>query len=388
MTEADRRRVWTAVLFVAVASGGAALQARGALVPTFEVAFRVSEVQLGLLTPVATLGFVGPVVVVGVLAGRLPMRATVATGLALSGATLFLLGTASSFVSLLAFVGLRSAAVGLVRGLDRPILSRLYPESRGRVFTLEAMAWAVGATLGPVLATAALALGSWRLTYYALGTVFLAVAVVAWHAEFPTGAGTESAFTLADFRPLFDRPAVVGMSLTVILVGGIESTFFAWLPYYAADFLPRTAANVSLSAFLAAYVPGRFAFSRVADRYDPPDVVLGAAAALALLLAVLFGVGPMPTLPFLAGVFAAGFFVSACFPLLLTWGVTAVPEFTGPVNALAMVAGQVGFLVAPATVGVLAERFSIGTAMLVEVAMALALVVLLAGRRARRAVRA
>lgn len=368
-------------MFLAVGVGGASLQARGALVPSFQAAFGLSEGQLGLLTPVGTLGFVGPVVVVGLLAGRVDVKRVLVGGLVLAGLGLALLGTAPTYLALLGFLALQSAALGVFRGLDRPILSHLHPEDRGRAFTRETMAWAVGATLGPFLVTAALAVGTWRWAYYALGAAFLPVAALAWRLEFPADVVDERAFVPGDVRALLGRPAIVGMGVALVLVGGVESTFFTWLPYYATGFLPRAAANLALSAYLAAYVPGRLGFSVLADRASPPDVVLVAAVALVALLAVLFGAGDLGRLPFFALVFAAGLFVSGFFPLLLTWGVKAAPSYTGPVNAFAMVSGQVGFLLVPATVGVLAERYAIGAAMLVQVALAAALVALLGGRR-------
>ncbi len=380
-TDARTRRVWTAVVFLAVAAGGAALQARGALVPSFQTAFTVSESQLGLITPLGTIGFVGPVVIVGVLAGRLDIKRTLVIGLVLTGAGLMLIGVAPSFVALLAFVAVQSAALGIVRALDRPILSHLHPENRGRMFSLETMAWAVGATLGPFLVTWVLTVGEWRLTYYLLGLPYLVIAVLAWRSGFPDHVTSERSFSREDFRPLLSRPTILGMGLALILVGGIESTIFSWYPYYVTQFLPRSAANLALSVYLAAYVPGRLGFSFLADRASPPDVVLVAATALVALLAVLFGVDGLGRLPFFAVTFGVGFFVSGFFPLLLTWGVEVAPDYTGPVNAVAMVAAQVGFLIVPAAVGVLADVYSIGQAMLVVLGLAVCLMALLGGRR-------
>jgi MFS family permease len=379
-------RAWTAVVFAAVAVGGAALQARGALVPSFATAFGLSESQLGLITPVATLGFVGPVVAVGVLAGRVDVRRTFAAGVFLAGVTIALAGLAPTYAVLLALVALQSATNGVIRGLDRPILGHLHPDSRGRVFTRETMVWAVGATLGPFLVTAAIAAGSWRFTFFALGGLFVVVALAVRRLEFPVSGLDERPLAVADVRPLLREPAVLGMVAVMVLVGGIESTFFTWLPYYASDFLPRSAANLALSVYLAAYVPGRLGFSLLADRASPPDLVLVAGAVLLGVLVLLFGAGPTGRLPFYLLTFGAGLFVSGVFPLTLTWGVEASPTYTGPINAVAMVSVQVGFFVVPATVGVLAEATTIGTAMLVQVALAGGLVAFLGGRRLAGAV--
>ena len=376
------------MVFAAVAVGGAALQARGALVPSFRTGFGVSEGQLGLLTPAGTIGFVGPVVLVGVLAGRLDIKLVATLGLALSGLLLLAIGTAPTFAVLLALVAVRSAALGLFRALDRPILSHLYPEERGRAFTRETMAWAVGATLGPFVVTAALAYADWRWTYFLLGAAYLPLAVAAWRLELPADIANERSFAVDDLWALLGEPVLLAMGLALVLVGGIESTFFTWYPYYASGFFPRSTANLALSVYLAAYVPGRLGFSLIADRISPPDILLAASAVLLGLLAVLFGTGGFARVPFFGLTFLAGLFVSGFFPLLLTWGVGAAPDFTGPINAFALVAARTGFFLVPAAVGLLAEATSIGAAMLVQVGLAGTLIALLGGRRLLLAARA
>ena len=369
------------MLFLAVAVTGIALQARGALVPSFQTVFRVSESELGLLTPLGTIGFVGPLLVLSVLAGRIDIKRALVFGLVLTAGGLALIGLAPNYGALLGFIAIQSAALGVVRALDRPILSHLHPDSRGRVFNLQTMTWAVGATLGPFLVTWTLAIGSWRLIYYLLGLAFLPIALSAWRLEFPADVVSEQSFSRADIRPLVTRPTIVAMCLGLVLVGGIESTFFSWYAYYATGFLPRSDANLALSVYLLGYVPGRFGFSLLADRISPPDVVLVAATLLVGLLAVLFGAGGLDRLAFFAVTFAVGVFVSGFFPLLLTWGIEVAPTYTGPVNAVAMVSTQAGFLTVPATVGILADAYSIESAMLVQVALAALLVCLLGGRR-------
>lgn len=369
------------VIFFAVSVSGAALQARGALIPSFQTVFRVSAGQLGLITPIGTLGLVGPLVVVGALAGYLDIQRSVVIGLLMAASGLVLIGISPDFLALLLFIGLQSAAMGVFRALDRPILSHLHPDNRGQVFSLETMAWAVGATAGPFLVTWTLIHGEWRVTYYLLGIAYLPIALLAWHLDFPDEVVRERSISRSEVRSLLRRPVILGMGVGLILVGGIESTFFTWLPYYVTEFLPRSAANLALSIYLAAYIPGRLVFSFLADWVSPPDVVLVAATLLVGLLVILFGVGGLDRLPFYAVIFASGLFVSGFFPLLLTWGIETAPTYTGPINAFAMVSGQVGFFVVPATVGVLAELYSIETAMLIQVVLAVLMVLLLGARR-------
>lgn len=379
MTDRRERLLWTGALFAFAAIDGLALQARGALFVSFRETFGVSEGQLGLITPAGTVGFVLVVVAAGALAGRIDIRRWLLVGVVGSTAGFLLMGAAPSFAILLAMVFVRSVSTGAFRGLDRPVLSHLYPTARGRVFNLHTMAWAAGATLGPLAVVLFVALGNWRYTYVFLAALLVPVFVVVWRLELPASVDDERSFARSDVRGLLGHRAVVVMSLALVLVGGIESTFFTWLPYYAAQFYSQGLANAVLSVYLAAYVPGRYAYSRVTGRVHYPTTVLVSGVALLLALAVTFrsagGYG------MLAGIFLVGFLVSGLFPTLLAWGVDAVPEFTGPINAVALTAAQVGFFVFPATVGLLAEAYSIERAMLLQLGLTAVLVcTVVAGR--------
>ena len=65
MEEGRNRTYWLIGIFSFVAISGAAIQARGALVPTFETYFAVSKSELGLVTPVGTVGFVAAMLWIG-----------------------------------------------------------------------------------------------------------------------------------------------------------------------------------------------------------------------------------------------------------------------------------------------------------------------------------
>ncbi|MFB6128284.1 MAG: hypothetical protein ABEJ47_00840 [Halorhabdus sp.] len=67
--------------------------------------------------------------------------------------------------------------------------------------------------------------------------------------------------------------------------------------------------------------------------------------------------------------------------VLISMGIEARPSVTGPVNVIANVAAQIGFFLAPATVGVLADATTIETAMLLQIGLAVALVVVVVSLR-------
>lgn len=357
----DDRRPWALVTFAFAALVGLLLQTRGALLPSFQATFGVTETALGLLAPLAAAASFLTVLVVGLRAGDVPLE---------RGISLSLLGVALSLLAVpwvpsfgllvVALVG-ATASAGVTRALDRPVLSHLYPAERSRVFSLYEMSWAVGATAGPLLATAALALGDWRLTYLVAAACFGLVALAAARLDLPADVGREQSFELAALPGLFARPSVRTMSLALALSVAVEAGIFTWLPFYATAFLDRSTATVLLSVYLVAYVPGRLLASRVVGRIGPERVVLasagGGGAALVALLSVRTAV------PAAAASFALGFLISAVYPTMQAWATAAVPEFSGPVNAVANASATLGAVVSPALVGVVADATDIALAM-------------------------
>ncbi len=379
MAERTRRLVWTGTLFVLAAVGGVALQARGALLVSFEETFGVSEGLLGLVTPAGTLGFVSMVVLVGLFAGRVRIRRWVILGVTGTAIGFLLIGAAPTFFLLLGMIVLRNGATGAYRALDRPILSHLYPHQRGRIFNLQTMSWAVGATAGPMVVTVVLLFGEWRHVYVLLALALVPIAIACWRTPLPTSVGNERSFTREDLSAVVRHRELLVMACALILVGGIESVFFTWLPFYANQFFSPGLANLTLSVYLAAYIPGRYVFSRFTVAYSYLSVVI--VTALLSVIALPTALYLAGDLVFLPAIFIVGLLVSGMFPTLLAWGVEVTPEFTGPINAAALTAAQIGFFVFPASVGLLAERFTIEFAMFLQAGLMVALLgVVLTGR--------
>jgi len=366
--EIDNRTYWLIAVFLFVGVSGATIQARGALVPTFETYFGVSKGQLGLITPVGTVGYLVAMLALGSASGRVDIRKFLLAGVALTGLSLLLIGAAPSFLVLLGLVGMRSLSTGIFRALDRPTLSHLYPESRSRIFTLQEMIWAVGAMSGPILVTAILSQYSWRATYLVLAALTVPVFVLVWRLDAPTGTTNERTFELSDLLPLLSQPGVYGMIAALIVVGGIESIYFTWLPSFADATFSGWITGIVLSIYLAAYVPGRLVFSQINEQYSFTRVLVVTSILLTMLTYIAFTAAEGYML--LGSIFGIGLLISGLFPTLISMGIESMPSFSGPVNVIANVAAQVGFSTAPVIVGVLADATDIETAILVQIGLA------------------
>jgi MFS family permease len=339
-----------------VAVEGVGFQMRGALLPAFGRQFGVGTSALGLVAPAGTVGFIAALVLTGAVAGRLDAERTLFASAALVTLSMLALGLAPSYVAFLGALFVRGALTGVFRGLDRPVLSHLFPDRRGRVFNLYDLAWAIGAILGPILVVGTLALGSWRIAYFLLAIAFLPVLGLLRRADLSLPARAERPLRLADVREIARRPRVAGPGLALTLSGGLEGSLFTWLPFYASRTLPESLASLTLSLLLVGYVIGRSVYSTLAERvaYLPLVAVLAVSAMPTLyLVTVLDGWG------LFVSVVVLGVLVSGLFPTLAAYAVDSAPEYSGPVNALTAGASYSGTAVIPVLVGIAADTYGI-----------------------------
>jgi len=364
MSEAStrERRLWTFALFVFVGTEAIGFQLRGALLPSIERTFQVSTGALGLVATAGTAGFVVAVLAFGLVGGRLDIRRALLGSAVVVALGAFATGLAPTFGVLLAALFVRGVATGPFRALDRAVLSHLFPEGRSKVFNLYGFVWAVGATAGPVVVTAALALGNWRYAYALVGAGFLCSAALLARLDLPDAVGNERSVSVAELRRVLRKPTVLGVTAAVAVNGGVEGSLFTWLPYFAAQQFPEATANLVLSAFLAAFLPGRLTYSVVTDRVARPLGVLlvTLGVAVPLLAATVFVADGFVLF---AAVFALGFLLSATYPTLSAVGVSAAPEYSAPVNAVMTSATYAGIALVPPVIGVLAPSVGLTTAM-------------------------
>jgi fucose permease len=369
------RRWWTAAIFAYIMLEGAGLQMRGAVIPALRRTLDVPEWQLGLVAPAGTVGYVLAVVVTGALAGRLDTRRLLLVGFVGTGAGILVMGIAPSFaLFLMALLG-RGLFTGVGRGGDRPLLSHLYPTQRGRLFGYYDMMWAVGATVGPLLVTAAVAAGNWRLAYYALAIAFVPVVALGVALPTPDVDGGDDPLNWAELRRITRQPAVLTMAVALFCSTGFEGGLFTWVTSYAQGQLSETLATASLSVMLAAYIPGRFASGWLSERVGYVRLAVGlvglAIPAFGYTFFLAEGYG------LLVGLFTVGLAVSGMYPTLLAYATEAVPEHSAPVNATAAVTSAAGIAVVPAAMGFVISDIGVAGAMrLLAVPLALLAMVL------------
>jgi len=361
ITEKDRL-YWTAAAFGFIGVTAIGFQMRGALLPSLEESFTVSESLLGLVATAGTIGFVCTVLLTGMAAGRIDIERIARLSATVVCLSMVAMAFAPAFGVYLVTLLVRGIATGPFRALDRTILSHLYPGGRGRIFNLYALVWAVGAAVGPLVVTGALALGNWRYAYVALAICFLPVVILLWRIDLPDAVRSEEPLTRKRLRKLLKRPRIAGMGGALILSGGVEGSLFTWLPYFAARFFEPSVANLLLTAFLLAYVPGRLCYSYLVDRLSQAlDLVL--VLSVCLVPVYYFAIFQVRGPALFVAVAFLGFGISGLFPTLSAIGVDAAPRYSGPINAIATSTSYSGIAVFSPLVGLLASEFGIVNAL-------------------------
>jgi len=334
---------------------------RGALVPSIQKTFDVSPSLLGLIAPAGTIGFSLTSITLGMLAGKIKMKQFFLISLGFNSLALALMGIANSYYLFLIFLVGQGLAAGVFRGLDRTILSHMFPDRRGWIISIQGVVWAAGGAIGPLFVALITYFGDWQWTYRIAAFALIPIFFLVLRIELPPSSEAEEAISRSRLKKILKEPATLTMISALVLTGGVEGSFFTWLPYYMGQSLPASVANVSLSIFLTAYIPGRYVFGRLSERYDYLKLVLvnGIIASGFIFLTFFLDLGYFQ----LGTVFAVGFLVSGMFPLLMSMGADLFPTNSGPINAIAMGSGTLGVSLWPSLIGVLADIYSIESAM-------------------------
>lgn len=134
-----------------------------------------------------------------------------------------------------------------------------------------------------------------------------------------------------------------------------------------------------MTAYFGAMLVGRTLGSRAAGHVDPFWLLLGASAVA--LVGVLVFWGSTTVVPVVVGLLITGLGVSMQFPMIMSLTIGTIPNFPDFAAARASIAAGASVLVAPLTVGALADQVGLRSALvLVPGFFVLVAVLAVAGR--------
>ena len=348
--------------------------AREAAWPTIREELDLSYAQIGVLlsAPFVTSALLEPVF--GVLGDSRWRRTIVVGGGVTFALALALVAGAPGFVALLAAFAVLYPASGAFVSLSQATLMDVEPDRREHNMTRWSIAGGVGAVAGPLLLALLLFVDAgWRPLFAAFAALALLLTVAS--------SRSHVAVTPADARPsirstlrALRRPRVVRWLVLLELADLMLDVLLGFVALYLVDEVAASAAvgGLGVAVWTGAGLVGGFGIIALLRRVDGLRY-LRASAAVALLLYPAFllvpGVPAKLGLLTLLGLATAGWY---SIPKARLY--ESLSGQSGAALAFGSITGAIGGTF-PLAIGLVAERYGLGTALWILLIAPVALVV-------------
>jgi MFS family permease len=330
--------------------------------------FHLSSAAAGAMASATLLASAFGGVLVGVLADRIGRaRALVYAILIYSGFT-GLTATATGVATLLMWRALVGIGMGGVWSAGSVMVAESWPaEHRGKAAGLMQSGWAIGYILAALLAAAVMPHWGWRPLFLAgVAPALLAVWIV---AQVQEPRRTVSPTPTLAMSPALWRKAAIATSVTSCVLFAYWG-LFTWMPSYLSSPVSRGGAGMSVVQSTGWIVPmqvgaflGYTVFGFLADRFGRRPVFLAFVLCAAVLVPIYGQWGRHQTALMLMGPLV-GFFGHGYFSV---FGAMLAELFPAAIRAtlqgLCYNVGRAASALAPFTIGALADRFGIGSAL-------------------------
>ena len=334
--------------------------------------FHLSSAQAGAMASATLLASAAGGVLFGVLADRIGRaRALVYAILIYSGFT-GLTATATGVPMLLLWRTLVGIGMGGVWSAGSVLVAESWPaEHRGKAAGLMQSGWAIGYILAALLAAAVIPHWGWRPLFVAgVAPALLAVWILAGIEEPRRAAETRGP---GDAGSLRSRATLTLMALATSVSSCVLFAYwglFTWMPGYLSSPVSRGGAGLTIVQSTGWIVPmqigsflGYTLFGFWADRFGRRPVFLTFVLSAAVLVPIYGQWGRHPAALMLMGPLI-GFFGHGYFSV---FGAMLAELFPAAIRATAQGlcynVGRAASALAPFTIGALADRFGIGTAL-------------------------
>jgi MFS family permease len=334
--------------------------------------FHLSSAAAGAMASATLLASAFGGVLFGVLADRIGRaRALVYAILIYSGFT-GLTATATGVATLLVWRTLVGTGMGGVWSAGSVLVAESWPaEHRGKAAGFMQSGWAIGYILAALLAAAVMPHWGWRPLFVAgVAPALLAVWVLRRVEEPKRDAATRRH---GDAGSLWARGTLTRMGLATSVTSCVLFAYwglFTWIPSYLSSPVSRGGAGMSVVQSSGWIVPmqigsffGYTLFGFLADRFGRRPVFLTFVLSAAVLAPIYGQWGRHQTALMLMGPLI-GFFGHGYFSV---FGAMLAELFPSAIRATAQGlcynVGRAASALAPITIGALADRFGIGTAL-------------------------
>ena len=372
---ASRARVGVGLLFFVNAVAFASIVPRYI---DFRDAFSLDNAAFGLVIAAGPVGSLAAGLIAGRLVRRIGSGPTAVASSATLGLNLLLVSVASDAVSLavaLFVAGVLDGTGDIANNAHGMRVQRIL--GRSVISGLHGV-WSIGAIVGGISATLAatngISIGAQLVT---TGIIIAVVSVSAGVLlRLPEVDTSERASTTATASHRFATVSFLAI-LGVAFAGAmLEDTVSTWGGIYLVDVvgIPEVDAGIAFIVFMTALTLGRLTGDGAIDRWGSMRVLtVGAGCAAAGMLLVLL----VPTLwASLTGFSIVGIGIATMIPTAMHAADETRGLRPGAGLTLASIVMRVGFLIAPPTIGILADATTLRMALLVAPIIALSVIAL------------
>ncbi len=348
----------TITLHIGFVVAGMATTLLGPILPALTQRWAMSDVVAGSLFTAQFLSSMTATLVAPATAARIGARGALALGFSLLAAGTFTIGISPHAIGIVATV-VYGLGLGFVLPLTNMSVAAIRPDRAASALSLVNVSWGIGAVIWPMAVRSFGTPASVAVPMAGLAIACLMMAITCRFAV-PAALLTVSGHRDGDVAPhpqapsarrdLAARAALLGT--LIFLYVGTENAVAGWVAEFARRMVAGTTTVWALAptAFWGAITSGRL-IAALALRHISEFALIRFGLALATLgvLAILFAASTPGGV--IAGAAAAGFGLSAIFPLL--WAIVTrsigamAPATAGPLYA----AGGLGGAVMPWLVG-------------------------------------
>lgn len=327
--------------------------------------FGLTLADRGLLISTLFVGLLFGSLVSGPLVDALGQRAALAASSALVAVCLpfFAMASSGPMAALaLAACGLASATINTA---SNALSSELFPDERARRMNGIAVMVGVGGLAMPTATVLASDFVSWRAVV--IGAAVLSAVVALAAARMPAVHLQEPArdSALTALRQFSRQPGFIWFCLLILLGGGNEASMAGWTTgFLLASGFDSTIATTVLSSHWLGLILSRVIFSSRIDRSKA--VAIERSAVLTVLLLLVWITATRPAVV-LAGPFVLGLSIALVMPTGLALAGERLQGNPGMLFGGLLTLAQVGGMVLPTLVGVIAEEWGIRTGIAVLV---------------------
>jgi MFS family permease len=342
--------------------------------------FGMTLADRGTLISTLFIGLLAGSVLSGPVVDRVGQRAALTASAALVALCMPMFAAASTFALAAAASGALGMAAAGMNTASNALSSDLFPEERGRRMNGIALVVGIGGLMMPVATAVGARALSWRAPVIAAAVLAAGVAIVGTFVPVPRARAVPVPFGAGAFSHFMRQPRFVWFGALLMLGAATEASMAGWTSTMLTDsgFTPA-AATWLLSSHWLGLIAARILFSHRVDRVKRTAIVR--AALCGSLSILIFAAAPWDV-TLIGGPFVIGFAIAVIVPTSLALAGDRLPGNAGTLFGMLLTLAQVGGIVMPVLIGLVADRAGVrvGLSLLVANGLVVALVAHRAGR--------